>query len=204
VKKWVFYFEEKIKEKGHELAKGDSMKTLKVLIFTIGLMVTSSFYNLSQAQIKSWGFIPDAGQRFQVLSGNFGGAVLDRETGLIWTKQPLSNTGQSNLVDWAFAVNSCYQQSIDGRLGWRLPKLEELLSLKDLTNAGGPDNTNLPLGHPFLNVLNGNTQFYWSSTTVANDPNSAYGVSMSFSANTPLAFSKSDNRGVWCVRGGAN
>jgi uncharacterized protein DUF1566 len=181
------------------------MKTLKVLFFTIGLIVTSSFYNLSQAQIKSWGFIPDAGQRFQVLSGNFGGAVLDRETGLLWTKLPLSNTAQTNLTSWAFAVNACYQQSINGRPGWRLPKLEELINLKDYSNLGGPDNTNLPLGHPFLNVLSDNTQFYWSSTTVANDPNSAYGVSMSFNINTPFTFSKSDtNKGIWCVRGGTD
>jgi len=177
-------------------------KKIRFLATFMGIVFSIILTGAAQAQMRPWGFIPNASQRFQVISG-FAGSVLDRETGLIWTKLPLSNTGagQTFLVDWAFAANSCHQQSVNGRFGWRLPTVEELLALKEL-GVFGPDNTNIPLGHPFVNVLNDTTHFYWSATTAADNPSSAYGVSMSANQNTPTIFPKSDNRGIWCVRGG--
>ena len=181
------------------------MKTSATKLFGIflGLILTALSFDSIQAQIKPWIVIPNAAQRFQVLSSFNDLAVLDRETGLIWQKTPVSSLGQLNLVDWAFAVNTCYLQAVSNRLGWRLPTVEELQSLHDL-GIFGPDDTRLPLGHPFVSVLNGSVHFYWSSTTQADDPTKAYGVSMNANFNGPTTFSKTDNRGVWCVRGGSN
>ena len=61
---------------------------------------------------------------------------------------------------WDDAVHYCYDKTVGGRKGWRLPTVEELASLIDTTQ----NNPALPSGHPFSNVK---SSFYWSSTTYA-------------------------------------
>lgn len=79
--------------------------------------------------------------RFQLLEDFDYEAALDRETRLVWEIQPLSST-----TGWQGARNHCLGKEVGGRLGWRLPTIEELASLVD------PDELApaLPAGHPFL------------------------------------------------------
>src|SRR5689334_9150206 len=62
--------------------------------------------------------------RFIVLSNFFEGAVLDRETGLVWQRVPSPITS-----DWAFAQVTCITGGFGFRNGWRLPSVAELRSL---------------------------------------------------------------------------
>lgn len=138
-------------------------------------------------------------QRFVVLTNWNNEAVLDRETGLVWerasTRPPLAN--------WIMSLESCTVQKTGGRYGWRLPTIQELLSLAMPDAAGHPS---LPPGHPF--VLDSDVGF-WSSTTSGFPPDggtleSAWGVD--FATGFFLGLLKNGNGGkpnAWCVRGGS-
>ena len=52
--------------------------------------------------------------------------VWDKETGLVWERSP-STTQRA----WDPAIVYSFTTAIGGRLGWRLPAIEELLSLSD-------------------------------------------------------------------------
>jgi len=94
--------------------------------------------------------------RFQVVLNN-GEAVLDNNTGLVW--EGSTNPTTRNMTG---AGTYCSNLILAGKDDWRLPSLDELNSLVDVTQT----NPALPLGHPFTNVQYYN---YWSST-----PESAY------------------------------
>ena len=128
--------------------------------------------------------------RFQVLIDFGGGAVFDRETGLVWEQSP----SLSDFV-WSDAQVHCNQLSTGGRLGWRLPTIQELASLVD-TIRGNPA---LPPGHPFSNVQ---SFLYWSATTLASNTSRAWFVN--FLNGVVGDDSKTDPNFpfVWCVRGG--
>ena len=73
--------------------------------------------------------------------------VLDKETGLVWARQ----TTQVGDHDWEQATLCSRVATLGNRKGWRLPTVEELSSLLDMSGPG-TDGTMLPEGHPFLNV----------------------------------------------------
>ena len=76
---------------------------------------------------------------------------------------------------------------------WRLPKIEELLSLVDY----GRHNPALPDGHLFIDHKLSNS--YWSSTPYANNPGFAWSVY--FYDSYDYCSSKYSNYYVRCVRG---
>jgi hypothetical protein len=116
--------------------------------------------------------------------------VLDKETGLVWERSPASDKQV-----WDAAIVYSYAKSVAGRMGWRLPAIEELLSLADPSQ----NNPTLPSGHPFLNVQT--VGFYWSSTLgMSSLPAYAWGYSFGH-ADTSNCL-KSDAFYVWLVRGG--
>jgi len=102
---------------------------------------------------------PCASSRFDCVLGD--AAVLDRETGLVWHRSAAVTP-----LTWDGAYAACWQSSIGGRFGWRLPTAEEFKSL--LIVGGG-----LPSGHPF-DVPSGT---YWTASTI--DGASALAVSTS-------------------------
>ncbi len=112
------------------------------------------------------------GPRF---TDNGDGTVTDNLTGLMWSKN--ANLYNS-LKTWQYAIdyvnsltlgsNGCGTSYTD----WRLPNRFELESLLCLGNYGPA----LPTGHPFSNVQ---SNYYWSSTTHAEDTNHAWHVNMS-------------------------
>ena len=138
-------------------------------------------------QVKpTWDKIIPTAQRFvDALDGT---AVLDKETGLVWEKST-----SATKYTWADVQAVCTQAGIGGRRGWRLPTIEELASLLDPTQ----NNPVLPSGHLFTNVY---AYHYWSSTTNAIDPNSAWDVH--FGTGYVGYGSKYGVFYVRCVRGG--
>jgi len=108
------------------------------------------------------------------------GTVTDNLTGLIW----LRNANCANATrTWAAALNdvvslntagtmnsnSCSDTSNAGshQTDWRLPNVKELQSLIDFQNVSPA----LPTGHPFTSVQ---SDYYWSATTYADDPDYAW------------------------------
>lgn len=117
---------------------------------------------------------------------NVNGTIKDNLTGLIW----LTNANCPNSArDWATALadvaslnstgnmnsNSCGDTSNAGnhQTDWRLPNRNELSSLFDL----GMSEPALPLDHHFTNFKADLVDSYWSSTTLAVNPDVAWFVS---------------------------
>jgi hypothetical protein len=135
----------------------------------------------------TWSQLLPASERFQLVMN--GAAVLDRETGLVWEKSPDSSTART----WYDAVTYAYNKNVGGRKGWRLPAVEELLSLIDPNSSG---SLKLPSGHPFNNLQS----TYWSSTTDFESQTRVFYAS--FTSGNANLFSKLSGGYVWCVRGG--
>ena len=147
----------------------------------------------------SWDQKLPAATRFIVLTDWSSQAVLDRETGLVWERTPLSTffSGEVQTTDWAQAFHTCYGSAIvtGGRRGWRLPTAEELASL---LSPFEPVNLKLPADHPFTQVLPAR---YWAATTYPGvDTTFAYFVDFG-TANVGVSV-KNTQYAVWCVRGG--
>ena len=122
-------------------------------------------------------------------------AVLDKETGLVWQREP-ANTAYT----WDVALGYCHTElNLGGRKGWHLPTIEQLSSLVDTSSTG---SVILPDGHPFINVQ---PVPYWSASTMMfeNNPHLAWRVYFSDGTVAPGVKSHSNNnRSAWCVRGG--
>jgi len=132
--------------------------------------------------------------RFIVLSNWNGGAVLDRETGLVWEQSP-----STALRSWANSLTSCNRLTVGNRRGWRLPTVQELASLTDPSvSFPGP---NLPPGHPFSNNVRVDDR-YFSATilTAGSTTPSVWGVE--FSDGEVVGLQQSDLHLAWCVRSG--
>jgi hypothetical protein len=113
---------------------------------------------------------------------------LDKETGLVWQKNPDSVKWQ-----WSDACANCYMLDLGGRMGWRLPTIAELSSLVDPSQSNPP----LPPGHPFTNVK---SDYYWSSTTWEVNPD--YAWRLLFTDGLVYPDPKGKEYYNLCVRGG--
>jgi hypothetical protein len=138
---------------------------------------------------------PNTCPRFIVLSNwrdaefpSGGAAVLDRETGLVWERSPdISVQARST------ASLRCASSYLGGRWGWRLPGLQELLSLFIRDAVTG--DLLLPPGHPFQDA---DPLTYWASTI--SEQTSFWGVGGSGTIRAGAASGFELRR--WCVRGG--
>ena len=128
--------------------------------------------------------------RFTVLEKFDGAAVLDQETGLVWEQSP-----STELKVWGKAQLRCTQLVTGGRGGWRLPTVQELGTLVDLSVPG----FSLPAGHPFANIQ---PFLYWSATTTAIVPGAAWFVRFDNRTDYANNISQNATLQVWCVRGG--
>jgi hypothetical protein len=112
---------------------------------------------------------PDSGQDGEFRTGitwpvprfeHHGETVLDRLTGLSWTRRAnpaeLPVTWQEALV----YVDGMNRKNAFGRSDWRIPNRRELRSLMSHQTR----KPALPEGHPFRDVFSG---WYWTSTTAA-------------------------------------
>jgi hypothetical protein len=115
-------------------------------------------------------------------------AVLDLETGLVWERTPSTAPHAS----WFDAQRGCEDLLLGHRYGWRLPTVEELLSLADDSPDGLPD------GHPFIT----STSVFWWTDSTASGVSTAADV-VRFSTLPAGSHQKSfDGDPAWCVRGG--
>jgi len=135
----------------------------------------------------AWNRIIPAAQRF--VDALDGSAVLDKETGLVWAKEPDSTRRM-----WNAALDYCTSLFLGGRKGWRLPNVEELLSLVELSQM----RPSLPSGHPFQNIK---AATYWTSSTHATYTEGAWAVGMD-GGSVELVSKEINTFYVWPVRSG--
>ena len=139
--------------------------------------------------VPSW-----TGARF---TDNGDGTVRDNLTGLLWLKKAnchsLRNWETALILASILANGSCGLSDGSSEGDWRLPNVNELHSLIDLSQS----NPALPEGHPFTNVALGRN---WSSTTSASNPVNAWYVFLTngYVSNN----SKTNTNYLWPVRGG--
>jgi Protein of unknown function (DUF1566) len=176
-------------------------RTIMKCSYGIGLMASVVFAFVAgsaQAQTTangpyyatpSWDQQLPASTRFIVLSNWSSVAVLDRETGLVWEQSPSTATS-----DWGSQSFHCINLNTGGRTGWRLPTIQELLSLVDRSQS----NPALPSGHPFTVQ----SSFYWSATTNASNAANAWLVNFVFGGVGGVDKSVGGVVLAWCVRGG--
>lgn len=136
--------------------------TACVLILASGLVNDVDAEDVTQ-HLQSWSKqINKANQRFEVLKEFRDRAVLDRETQLVWERQP------ETVLPFALAVGDCYDRVLGGRMGWRVPTVEELTSLLVETPTQNPQviRAALPENHPFVGIRmgSGSVSRYWSIT----------------------------------------
>jgi hypothetical protein len=163
---------------------------------TLGL-VTAVFVlwstTIAIAKPPSWDTtVKSAAARFKVLPVFKGEAVLDKETGLVWERSP--DIGPR---DWNSAQFFCMRRNVGNRRGWRLPTIQELVSLLDPSVT--PPYGSLPTGHPFNDNADVDTG-YWSANTYAVDSTRAW-IS-AFNGSGEGTRLKSGAGRAWCVRGG--
>jgi uncharacterized protein DUF1566 len=124
-------------------------------------------------------------------------AVLDRETGLVWQRVPV----EPPAFDWLTARSFCRTEYTGGRQGWRLPSVEELSSLLDVTTAS---TAGLPAGHPF--DLREGSRPFWSASVSDAEALQAYVVTFVGEQGNVLpgvrVYPKDYLLRAWCVRGG--
>ena len=145
-----------------------------------------------KAQFTSWDKKIPGSTRFKLVMD--GQAVLDRETGLVWEKTLCSTQSPAGACDgpWWEACFSCWNKVEGGRRGWRLPKLEELLSLLDMSESSPA----LPKDHPFNYVRSAE---YWTSTSWPG------GIMLGLDLKDGEIYTHTTDIGTlytWCVRGG--
>ena len=122
--------------------------------------------------------------RSYTINGN--GTVTDNVTTLVWQRQ---DDGQTRTGDEANGY--CGSLTLGGTTGWRLPTVQELVSLVDYgRSAPAIDKAIFPGTHPFD---------YWTSTSLAN--NSSYRPSVSFEYGYVGNHLKLSSYFVRCVRG---
>lgn len=138
---------------------------------------------------QAWDKKLPSGSRFTVLATFNNQAVRDNETGLVWEQAP------SFINTWEQARVHCAQKVVGGRMGWRLPSIEELTSLTDAS---------VPLPGPFITPgIFSNvdlTANYWSASATAGFTNLAWVNNF----RQPGLVGNTDRTGQhqgWCVRG---
>ena len=137
---------------------------------------------------------PDS-ERFIVLAQFDNEAVLDRETGLVWERTP----GRFGL-SWYRAMQTCHFSRTGGRMGWRLPAIEEMESLLVWRRYAG--DPSFPVDHPF-NLAEGRVKYWTASTWASAQEVLSWSVFMPQS-NSIIADPEGRRTELlaWCVRGG--
>jgi len=92
--------------------------------------------------------------------------IFDRLTGLTWARHGDLTGGPISWQQALDAVLEWKKSGTDSLSPWRLPTINELLSLVDCSTH----TPALPLGHPFTGIQSG----YWSSTTSFFETNWAW------------------------------
>jgi len=134
---------------------------------------------------------------------NGNGTVTDNLTKLIWLKNANCFSGQA----WTVALDvtnllandACGLTDGSRTSEWRLPNLNELKSLVDISQY----NPAISTGHPFTSVQSShNTDFYWSSSSGGGLDFDMCRVVNMYGGSSGGYHYKTDVGYVWPVRGG--
>ncbi len=112
--------------------------------------------------------------------------VIDEKTGLMWQD---NSSSQDVIKNYEDADDYCNALSLDEYDDWRLPSIDELISISDRDKFSPAIKAN------FYNVKH---SFYWSSSTYLGDATTAWGVH--FFDGGVLWDSKIYRNSVRCVR----
>lgn len=126
--------------------------------------------------------------RFEVLVD----VVLDRLTGLFWTRNACHGNRFHTWPDARSKVTRMNRENAHGFNNWRIPEIREIESLADLGNHSPA----LPGGHPFLDV----SDFYWSNTTSMYETRYAWAFYMKDGV-VGVGFKENAEFSLWPVRG---
>lgn len=140
----------------------------------------------------TWSLLLPVPQRFVVVMN--GGAVLDKETGLVWERSPSTITRT-----WVQAMERCPRVEVSNRYGFRLPTVEELASLKEI-DPSSPFDFDCADGK-CIQLDFSQPGALWTSTTLPSDPASAWIARLNI--NPPAPFAKTETLSMLCVRGGS-
>jgi len=99
----------------------------------------------------------------QMYIDNGTGIISDLTEGLMWQKET-----PTVKMTWEDALDYCENLNINCFTGWRLPTIQELLSLVDYSTHNPAINLNY-----FPDTI---PDFYWSSTDYSKDKYNAWGV----------------------------
>ncbi len=130
--------------------------------------------------------------RFELVMND--GAVKDKETCLVWERFPGTYT-----ETWTNTLKYCFEKEVGGRKGWRMPTIEELASIIDMTQPA----PKIPADLKELILYVPDTRYYYSMTTKAwLDGGLDDALIVDFGDGTVTEASKEEEFNVWCVRGG--
>ncbi len=117
-------------------------------------------------------------KRFEVIKDQDGkstGVVRDLATGLMWTQCPVgyqldatfglfceATDGETTSFDWQTALSTA-QGTVQGKTGWRVPNIKELMSLVERACYNPAINTTV---FPLDNQIGR----YWTSTPLETNP----------------------------------
>jgi hypothetical protein len=136
--------------------------------------------------------ISEPRKRFSLIRGNttegHTDIVADSKTGLQWTRATLG----VKPVNFEAAGKACTDCRIGGHTDWRLPTIDELLSIVDRTRVEPAIDTD------YFRCENG---WYWSSTPYAQSP-SVYAWVVSFDSGFADCSSRGSNGFVRAIRPG--
>lgn len=146
----------------------------------------------------AWSQTLAANVRFVVLSNFNSDAVLDRETGLVWTRKTVRLDSHSE--------STCRLLALGNRLGWRLPTTAELQSLVDASlPPSPPTGPRLPVGHPFLLTPGlGNAYGHWAAENHTSYISETYRPLVFLGGGNVSFLPDSTDIGVLCVRTGVD
>ena len=116
---------------------------------------------------------------------NGDGSVMDQNTKLFWQQKD-----DAKKRNWQEAKNYCSNLNLAGKNDWRLPEIQDLQTIVDLSKT-----------RPALDsavFLQAKSQFYWSSTSNANNSSDAWYIG--FQKGFVHSREKSNSYFVRCVR----
>jgi hypothetical protein len=201
------------------------MKALRALTQSLSLSVAAAI-GLALASsatvaddLAAWSeAIPDRYDRFEKLPGLNFEASLDRETQLVWLREP-----KDQVASWDEARKYCLNQSIGARdnmrMGWRLPSVHELSTIAAVDWL---DTHTPPFGRLADKIHFREWNELWTATSYAEDEFSmaSYSASLVYGTTSDAVYAwvvsldeetpeitprrKDQGLGVVCVRGPFN
>jgi len=114
--------------------------------------------------------------------------VEDRVTGLMWYDDL-----NDDAYDWSGSIGFCANKESEGYLDWRLPSIEELMTIVDKNKTSG--------GHKQSIFSNMHNSIHWTSTETIDGSSYAWALAFNDVGNDIYNKDKTNNARIRCVRG---